>query len=98
MLSFFNAGLSQLQALHVYGNLGMGKWYRVPVRDKYQISRTDSIFGTDILRFLYLFSTGIYFKIMVRTGTVPYWVFSVPVSIPIFRDIRYRYPLVLTSS
>ncbi|KAM0051879.1 hypothetical protein Hdeb2414_s0007g00241691 [Helianthus debilis subsp. tardiflorus] len=73
----------------------MSKWCRVPVRNKYQISRTDSIFGTDILHFLY---RGIYRFLLSNNGpyryrTVPYRVFSVPVSLPIFRE-----RLVLTSS
>ncbi|KAF5796202.1 hypothetical protein HanXRQr2_Chr08g0348691 [Helianthus annuus] len=95
--SFHNRDITMHEAFHScryctrYGNLGMSKWYRVPVRNQYQISRTDSIFGTDILRFRYGFGTGFYIQITVSTGTVTYRVFSVPVPIPIFWVFRYRY-------
>ncbi|KAJ0605168.1 hypothetical protein HanHA300_Chr02g0059991 [Helianthus annuus] len=77
-----------------YGNLGMCKWYRVPVRNLYQISRTDSIFGTDILRFRYGFGTVIYWFLHSNNGQCRYrnvpGIF-VPVPITIFWVFRYRY-------
>ncbi|KAM0059079.1 hypothetical protein Hdeb2414_s0005g00177441 [Helianthus debilis subsp. tardiflorus] len=77
----------------------MTKWCRYPVRNRYRIFHTDSIFGTDLVPTFSVFGTGLvqyrwYLPFLPSNSgpyqcqTVPYRVFSVP--IPIFWDFWYH--------